>query len=160
VLCYYRSQHDNQSWLAALTTVLDACAFVTAHGEGEEAWQAKMTFAIARHAVVDLSQVLNAPPVPRVDDRLPREELEELREDLRRAGIRVCTEPEGAERLRDFQRLYEPYVHALSQRLLIPLPGWSPSRRVASDNWQTSAWERKARGREASSETPADDEHA
>ena len=27
VLSYYRSQHDNQSWLAALTAVLDACAY-------------------------------------------------------------------------------------------------------------------------------------
>ena len=27
VLTYYRSQHERQSWLAALTTVLDTCAF-------------------------------------------------------------------------------------------------------------------------------------
>src|SRR5205823_221885 len=26
VLAYFRSQHDNQSWLASLTAVLDACA--------------------------------------------------------------------------------------------------------------------------------------
>ena len=28
VLSYYRSQHDNQSWLAALTVALDACAIL------------------------------------------------------------------------------------------------------------------------------------
>src|SRR5262249_37417715 len=28
VLAFFRSQHDNQSWLSALTTVLDACALV------------------------------------------------------------------------------------------------------------------------------------
>src|SRR5262249_34012551 len=34
VLSYYRSQHDNQSWLAALTTVLDTCAFLIAGVKG------------------------------------------------------------------------------------------------------------------------------
>jgi hypothetical protein len=28
VLCFFRSQHDNQSWLAALSTVLDVCSLV------------------------------------------------------------------------------------------------------------------------------------
>src|SRR6185436_6086446 len=28
VLCFFRSQHDNQSWLAALSTVLDTCSLV------------------------------------------------------------------------------------------------------------------------------------
>ena len=160
VLCYYRSQHDNQSWLAALTTILDACAFVTAHGEGEAAWQARMTFAIARHAVVDLSQVLNAPPAAWVEGRLPRGELEQLREDLRVAGIPLCTEPEGAERLRAYQRLYEPYAHALARRLLITVPGWSPPGKAPHDNWQTSAWERQSRTSAASPTPPADEEHA
>src|SRR6266513_1712968 len=34
VLCYFRSQHDNQSWVAALTTVLDTCALVMVGVEG------------------------------------------------------------------------------------------------------------------------------
>ena len=34
VLCYFRSQHDNQSWLAAMTTVLDVTALMIAYGEG------------------------------------------------------------------------------------------------------------------------------
>src|SRR6202158_6164340 len=58
VLCYFRSQHQNQSWLAALTTILDACAFIMAAAEGDLTWQAGLTFAISRHAVVDLAQVM------------------------------------------------------------------------------------------------------
>ena len=64
VLCYFRSQHDNQSWLAALTTVLDTCALVMVGVEGLPAWQAKLTFAMARHAVVDLPRFF-APRPPR-----------------------------------------------------------------------------------------------
>ncbi len=36
VLGYYRSQHDNQSWLSALTTILDTCAVFDRAGEGDE----------------------------------------------------------------------------------------------------------------------------
>src|SRR5579871_6066740 len=34
VLCYYRSQHNNQSWLGALTAILDTCALVIVGVEG------------------------------------------------------------------------------------------------------------------------------
>src|SRR5262249_40519937 len=63
VLCYFRSQHDNQSWLRALTTVLDTCALVMVGVEGGPVWQARMTFAIARHAVVDIAQIFKTNPV-------------------------------------------------------------------------------------------------
>src|SRR5215471_14765465 len=33
VLAYFRSQHDNQSWVSSLTTILDSCAFVMARRE-------------------------------------------------------------------------------------------------------------------------------
>src|SRR5262245_10061467 len=87
VLCYYRSQHDNQSWLAALTTILDASAMVIAGIDGGAELQAKLTFAIARHAAVDLAQILNTPPRTPVRDRLLPDELTRLRATLVAAGI-------------------------------------------------------------------------
>src|SRR5439155_6213822 len=62
VLAYFRSQHDNQSWLAALTTILDASSLIMAGLKGRSSSQAKLTFAMARHTVVDLCQVFNAEP--------------------------------------------------------------------------------------------------
>src|SRR3989449_2984761 len=87
VLSYYRSQHDNQSWLAALTTVLDASALVMVGIEGACARQAGLTFAMARHAVVDLAQVLGRPPIGSAPDRLPSSELARLRTRLAGAGV-------------------------------------------------------------------------
>ena len=52
VLAYFRSQHDNQSWLASLTAILDVCALAMVGLEGLCQYQARMTFAIARHALV------------------------------------------------------------------------------------------------------------
>ena len=54
ILCYYRSQHDNQSWLSALIAILDTCALVITTIEGPTVRQAQLTFAIGRHALIDL----------------------------------------------------------------------------------------------------------
>src|SRR5205807_148570 len=62
VLCFFRSQHNNQSWLAALNTVLDACSLVMVGIDGIPKWQAQLTFKMARHAIVDISQIFNISP--------------------------------------------------------------------------------------------------
>ena len=224
VLCYFRSQHDNQSWLAALVTVLDVSAILIAYGQGSLKWQAKLTFAMSRHALVDLSQVLNTPPRPFNRERLSAAELRDLCNLLANAGfsrspalayapefahqslhetsqesIRHNTQeptqkltPENHQRiaklrdlckglasadfadstalaraaefaqqalheisqestqettqhsdarLNELRRLYEPYAHALSERLLMPVGNWSPEKHI-TENWRTSAWAR------------------
>ncbi len=64
VLMFFRSQHEHQSWLGALTAVLDASALVMVGVEGAPGRQAQLTFAMARHAVVDLAMVTGAGPSP------------------------------------------------------------------------------------------------
>ena len=71
VLSFYRSQHDNQSWIAALTAILDASALVVAGVPGPVRSQAYLTFAMARHVAVNLCQAVSAPPVEPPEDRLP-----------------------------------------------------------------------------------------
>ncbi|MGH9359329.1 MAG: potassium channel family protein [Terriglobia bacterium] len=138
VLCYFRSQHSNQSWLAALSTVLDSSAFLMAYAGGSLRWQAQLTFAIARHAVVDLSQVLFSAPKPPETDRLPEATLERLRQAVTAAGMLL---PGGLTRqqFRELRGMYEPYLNGLSRRLLMPLSPWTLSRENF-DNWQRSAW--------------------
>ncbi len=79
VLSYYRSQHDNQSWLAALTAILDTTTIVIAAAKNVDPYQAELTFATARHAVVDLAQVYYVPPIEPDPVRLSEEQLERLR---------------------------------------------------------------------------------
>ena len=83
VLSYYRSQHDNQSWLAALTAILDTSTLVIAGAKGVDPFQARLTFATARHTVVDLAQVYYIRPIDPDPDRLPVDQLERLRAELR-----------------------------------------------------------------------------
>ena len=144
VLCFFRSQHDNQSWLASLTTILDACALVMVGVGGSPAWQAQLTFAMARHAVVDISQVFNSRPREWADTRMSGDTLARLRASLAADGVPLSDGPEAAERLTQLRRMYEPYVASLAAHLAMPLPPWIHER-DAVDNWQTSAWERNPR---------------
>lgn len=138
-LALFRSQHNNQSWLAALTMILDASSLAISSVDGVPARTAFLTFAMARHAVVDLCQILDAPPRPLPTDRLPPSDLERLRTMLREAGVAVREDRASEARLAELRGMYEPYVNALSQRLLITLPTWMPAP-GARDNWQRTPW--------------------
>jgi hypothetical protein len=134
LLCYFRSQHTNQSWIGALTSVLDTSALLIAGVQGHEARQAQLTFAMARHAVVDLAQVFSLTPVQDLPDRLPPERYEELYRLLCQSGVSVCRDGQSYERLRNLRALYEGYTAALSNHLCMPLPPWIADR-PHKDNW-------------------------
>ncbi|HKC62369.1 MAG TPA: potassium channel family protein [Pyrinomonadaceae bacterium] len=141
VLAYFRSQHENQSWLASLTTILDTCSLVVVGVEDGPVWQAKMTFAMARHALVDLAQVFNTPPRAPDHDRLQSETFTKMRETLKTAGVALRDGTEAEKKLAELRRMYEPYVNSMAKFLFMSLPPWiHPGN--AMDNWQTSAWER------------------
>ncbi|HLH62556.1 MAG TPA: potassium channel family protein [Ktedonobacteraceae bacterium] len=137
-LAYFRSQHDNQSWLAALTVILDVCALVLVGIDDLPTHQARLTFAIARHAAVDLSQVLNLPP-PQYETRLTRTyNLAKIRKLLKEAGIPMREGEVAAEQLSKMRGMYESYVNTLSDRLLMPLPPWIPPE-DSQDDWLSTA---------------------
>ena len=135
VLSFFRSQHNNQSWLGALTTILDASALVMAGVDGIRDEQARLTFAMARHAVVDLAQVMRAQYDAHTTDRLPAAELKRLRAALGEQDLRLKDGIEAEEKLGHLRSLYEPYAIALARRLFITLPPWiHPEKK--KDNWQ------------------------
>jgi hypothetical protein len=145
VLAMYRSQHDRESWLSALTMILDVCSLLLVGVDGIHSGQAKLTFAMARHAAIDTGLVFDVKPVPPAINRLPPDTFAELREILRKAGVPLAEGADSEQKLSDLRRLYEPYVNTLSQRFLMDLPPWIAAP-DAVDNWQTSAWSRDTKG--------------
>src|SRR5438477_6845259 len=143
VLCYFRSQHENQSWVAALTAILDFSALWQASKATGRTWQARRVYAMGRHALGDLSQVLRANPKFDVPDRLSQPELAAIIEVLAAAGVTV--DPEFGDRLKTLRKGYEPYAAALADELLMELPPWMPLH-PRQDNWETTAWEGAAPG--------------
>ncbi len=137
VLAFYRSQHDNQSWLAALAVILDTSAFVMVGLEGACVHQAQLTFAMARHAVVDLSLIFGVTPRWPDPDRLPPIQLTNLRARLTEVGLRPQVGDEADRKLMELRGMYEPFLFALATYFRLALPPWVPESSVA-DNWQAS----------------------
>ena len=143
MLSYYRSQHDNQSWIAALAAILDSSSRLLAAGDSASVAH-ELTFAMARHACVDLCLVFWLPPVEPPAPRLTADELKdhfaERRSGSEAADSASLAASAEADQLRE---LYEPFLQVLATYFCFRLPRFVPDRAVP-DNWQTSAWMRRA----------------
>jgi ion channel len=162
VLSFYRSQHSNQSWLGALTVILDATSLVITGIDDMNSEQARRTFKMARHAIVDLAQVVNAKYDPTVLDRLMPTELAAIRGQLQEKGLKLRVGPDADQKLSDLRALYEPYAQGIARTLFIQLPPWIRHDAI-KDNWRSGPWDRiiqaQALGRISSAQRGGVDEH-
>ena len=103
--------------------------------------QARLTFAMARHAVADMCHVFDLTPQPPSPPRLTAAEVGHLAATLRESGIAARSDSASLRRLDELRTMYEPQVHVLSGMLLMPLPPWVPPAAV-HENWHATAPER------------------
>jgi hypothetical protein len=122
VLGWYRSQHVNQNWLAALTVMTDVAAFVTAVEADGEVEAVELTYAIGQHALSDLAVQYQVKPGE--SDRLPDEQFADLYRLVENVLGRPVRCDEARERLRKLRQAYEPKAVGLSQLLALDLPPW------------------------------------
>lgn len=140
MLAYFRSQHPNQSWLSALTTILDVSALVMVCSTGDLHRQATLTFAMGRHAVVDLARIFGSAPQQEAQPRLSREDAERLRSGVRREHPAFDIDRFRLDELQKLMAMYEPYVNTLSRYFLVALPGWLPLE-DNPENWRITDWD-------------------
>jgi hypothetical protein len=139
-LCFFRSQHDNQSWLTALVAILDTCAVLIATVEGDAARQAQLTFVMARHAVLDLAHIFSSKPKWKSKrarpgpDRLPPDKVQNLCEQMAAAGFTLCSGNASMQRLQELRGMYEPEAYRLGRLLMQELPPFQPQPGKTS-NW-------------------------
>src|SRR5262245_36216419 len=139
VLAYYRSQHQEQSWLAALTTMLDVTALILVGIDGAPPRPARLAFAMARHTAADLSHILGARPRAVTPERLSAADLAHLQAVLAQTGVPLQQKPEADRMLAHLLWMYEPYGSALADRLPMPLASLLPPAE-ATDVWKITAW--------------------
>jgi hypothetical protein len=138
VLAYFRSQHDHQSWLSALTAILDFSALILAcEGDNRLRRPAELAFAMSRHAVVDLTQNFGRELHDPDPERLSVSDAERLNSLLELARLATLEDPEASKRLAAFRAMYEPYVNAMALFFVMELPPWITESRQL-DDWQTS----------------------
>jgi hypothetical protein len=158
VLSFFRSQHSNQSWVGALTVMLDVTSLVLTGIDGIRTEQAKLTFAMARHAAVDLAQVVNARYDAHAPERLSNEELKTLREDLAASGLKLRSDGDADAKLEKLRSLYEPYMQGIARNLLITLPPWAHAEKKR-DNWQGGPWDKAIQAKGLGARVAVADEH-
>lgn len=126
VLCRAGVLLPSHSWLSAQTAIMDASAALIAAAKDDAlAAQARHTFAMARRVVVEAAELMEIPTRTPARNRYLLGELADLHQALA-AAISVHEEDIADERLILYQNTYEPYVHALADYLLTPLPFWEP----------------------------------
>ncbi len=141
VLGFFRSQHSNQSWLGALTTMLDVTSLILTGIEGVHPGQARLTFAMARHAAVDLAQVVYARYDPLAPERMNEETYMQVKDALLAAGLKLRVDESGRQKLDKLRSMYEPYVFSTARNLMLSVPPWKHSEKTR-DNWQAGPWDR------------------
>lgn len=122
LLGYFRSSHDNISWISALGAVLDSAALVVTTIDGLPRGQAEMLLRVGAHLVEDISNYLGqARDGSSVDD----DDFAAVHERLARAGYKL--EPRE-KAWRDFERVRRTYagrLEALAAHWATPAPSWS-----------------------------------
>jgi voltage-gated potassium channel Kch len=144
MLAFYRSQHDNQSWLAALTTMMDSCALLMVGLKGVRTFAARLTFSTARQAVIEMGRVFQVGAVAPDVDRLPAEAFAVLRNDLAEAGLQFADDEDAEQKLAAFRNTYEPFLNGLADYLVLSLPDWM-STGETRDNWENNPRGKSAR---------------
>ncbi len=138
VVAYFRSQHDHQSWIAALTAVLDFSALILACERDRRLYRpAELAFAMSRHAAVDLAQTFGRELGDSDPARLAEGDIARISPLLETCGLDALEDPTARERLDTLRAMYEPYVAALAVFFVMDLPPWIGEPRQL-DDWQTS----------------------
>jgi hypothetical protein len=126
ILAYFRSSHDNDSWISSLGAVMDAATLVlTTIEDGPKAW-AKLSRAVGGHCIEDLALYFGLDGEPELG--LERAEFEEARRRLARAGFRL---QDADQSWANFSRLrleYAGRINALARYWATPPAQWIGDR--------------------------------
>lgn len=126
VLNYFRSSHDNESWVSALGAVLDAATLLITAVDGERTGSAKLMFQVGTHLVEDLSHVFGFQ-----HEHLPgveREEFEAACRRLESAGYRLKPLDEAWDRFADLRSDYAVPLNQMAGYFAIPPAQWIGDR--------------------------------
>jgi len=127
MLAYYRSHHANQSWLGALTVVVDISALVMLASEGDLKRQAEFTFAAGSHALIHIASVFGTRPHGSCAERLSSKNFSYLLDAISASNTPLKTALICQPELEKLRATYEPYANALQVYFLMAIPHWVQS---------------------------------
>ena len=128
ILTYFRSSHDNESWISALGAVLDASTLVISTIDGIPVGPAKMMHSMGAHLVEDLAYRFGADSAAAV--WVERQEFDDARERLAAVGIALRDADESWERFSRMRMQYASRLNDMAQLWATPPAQWIGDRGV------------------------------
>jgi hypothetical protein len=126
ILAYFRSSHDNDSWISSLGAVMDAATLVLTTIEGGPYGWAKLYRAVGGHCLEDLVIAFRLQVEPGVG--LEREEFDEARHRLEQAGYTLHDPDESWAHFARLRSEYAGRVNALALYWAMPPAQWIGDR--------------------------------
>jgi hypothetical protein len=121
LLGYFRSSHDNISWISALGAVLDSAALVVTTIKGVPRGQAEILLRVGAHLVEDISNYVDQPGDGSAVDR---EGYAVVHERLVKAGYDVEPVDHAWRAFERVRRTYAGRLDALADYWATPAPSW------------------------------------
>jgi hypothetical protein len=126
VLAYFRSSHDNDSWISSLGAVMDAATLVLTTIDGGPKGWAKLSQAVGGHCLEDLVLSFRLQAEPEVG--VERSEFDEARRRLELAGFRLRDPDESWASFARLRAEYAGRVNALARYWATPPAQWIGDR--------------------------------
>lgn len=131
VLAFFRSSHDEQSWVGTLGTLLDAATLMMTTIEGVRYGQAGIFYNVGRHAARDLSRYFRV-DVPEETVGIERSEFDHACDRLAAAGYALREREEAWSRFVSLRSGYAARLNTLARFFEIPPLQWIGDRSAIS----------------------------
>ncbi len=127
VLAFFRSSHDDQSWIGTLGTLLDAATLLMTTIEDGKQGQARIMYNVGRHATHDLARYFR---VGAADESagIERSEFDHACDRLIAAGYALRDRDEAWSRFANLRSTYASHLNKLARFFQIPPIAWIGDR--------------------------------
>lgn len=125
-LSYFRSNHDNQSWVGTMGALLDAATLVITTVDIDHVGRAKMLSRLGRHLVGDYTRYFRLPDPHSVG--IERAEFDQAYERLRAKGVRMRDKDGAWQAFADLRATYAGPLNAMAVWWRIPPAQWIGDR--------------------------------
>jgi len=127
ILTYFRSSHDNESWISALGAVLDAASLLVSTVESIPVGEARLMVGMGAHLVEDISNQFHLPHDDGVG--VERAEFEDARQRLADAGYILRPDADAAwAKFTMMRGIYASRLNAMARSWATPPAQWIGDR--------------------------------
>jgi hypothetical protein len=127
MLAFFRSSHDDQSWVGTLGTLLDSATLLMTTIEGMKDGQARIFYNVGRHATRDLSRYFQI-GFEKESVGIERAEFDHACDRLAAAGYRLHDRDEAWQRFAGLRASYASTLNELARFFEIPPLQWIGDR--------------------------------